>query len=165
MELANGTDKKGGSFDIKSLYTRKPGKKKTKSSKRGKNKSARGSAKEPATAAANGLNGLLDSPHKPTAPPVPVNPIMANGKLSPLRVVPVDGKGAYLVLPPEDRAAAAASEAETPAKTKVPFTDPIVLYSSAGRVAASIESLPLVLGTITGMAMGAISGFLWASKK
>ncbi|QDZ22736.1 hypothetical protein HOP50_08g52840 [Chloropicon primus] len=124
---------------VKALFKRKKGKR-----RKGSSKERRAPAPQPA-ANGNGEHGPITGG--------PVNPIKG-GRLSPHFQLPLDSKGAYLVLPAEQLEGAFDSEKEREEKRgKVPLTDPIVLYSTAGRLTALVQSIPLIVGTAGAMAL------------
>ena len=165
--------KKGdaGGGGVKSLFSRKAG------GGGGKKKRSRGSSKK----GNKGSTRVLPAPAAAPASAGPdegegngpvggaYNPILQGGKLSPHFQLPLDSRGAYLVLPAEQLEAsfddATGNRDGSKGGALSALTDPRALFQGAGRVAAVVESVPLVAGTFAVMCAGAVAGFLGYSKR
>ena len=158
-----GENGSGGSFGAgRSLFKRELPKKKGK--KGGRKKSI-------APLAQNG-GANKDLTMKKFAKNVPESPIKS-GRLSPHKELKIDSKGSYLVLPATDSRLLDDSisgnnkenaEGHTTATSSSLKSIPMAVCRNAARVVATIESIPLICGTLTGLALATFSGVLKSSS-
>merc|ERR1739847_258981 len=103
---------------------------------------------------------------------VPESPIKS-GRLSPHKELKIDSKGSYLVLPATDSRLLDDSisgnnkenaEGHTTATSSSLKSIPMAVCRNAARVVATIESIPLICGTLTGLALATFSGVLKSSS-
>merc|ERR1739848_783908 len=103
---------------------------------------------------------------------VPESPIKS-GRLSPHKELKIDSKGSCLVLPATDSRLLDDSisgnnkenaEGHTTATSSSLKSIPMAVCRNAARVVATIESIPLICGTLTGLALATFSGVLKSSS-
>merc|ERR1712118_489022 len=137
-----------------------------------KKKGKKGGRKKSIAPLAQNGGANKDLTMKKFAKNVPESPIKS-GRLSPHKELKIDSKGSYLVLPATDSRLLDDSisgnnkenaEGHTTATSSSLKSIPMAVCRNAARVVATIESIPLICGTLTGLALATFSGVLKSSS-